>query len=74
MGAEHVRSSHAENRREWAARRNLAGGALADRRGARGRAREIRVAIRAGGDTALVMAAGHGADGVQLPLWATRLE
>lgn len=42
-----VRSSPSENRREWATRRRLAGGALADRRGARGRAREVRDAIRA---------------------------
>ena len=65
-----VRSSPGENRREWAARRRLAGGALANRRGARARAREARDAIRAGGDVLdLVAASGFGQDGVQLALW-----
>ena len=65
-----VRSSPGENRREWAARRRLAGGALADRRGPRGRAREVRDSIRAGGDALdLVAASGFGQDGVQLALW-----
>ncbi len=66
-----VRSSPSKNRRELGDRRRLAGGALADRRGARGRAREVRDAIRAGGDALdLVAASGFGQDGVQLALWA----
>jgi len=74
IGAGHVvRSSHAENRREWAARRALAGGSLTDRRGSRGRARDLRDALRADSGQPgfdLVVLAGLGGDGVQLPLWA----
>lgn len=54
----------------WAAR-NVRDRALADRRGAGGRAREVRDAIRAGGNALeLVAASGFGQDGVQLALWA----
>lgn len=43
VGPDHVvKSSPTENRREWAARRNLAGSALGDPRGSRQRAVELR--------------------------------
>jgi len=70
-----VRSSAGENRREWAARRSLAGRSLTDRRGSRGPARELRDALRADSGQPgfdLVALAGLGADGVQLPLWAVK--
>ena len=66
-----VRSSAGENRREWAARRSLAGRSLTDRRGSRG----LRDALRADSGQPgfdLVALAGLGADGVQLPLWAVK--
>ncbi|MGI8697628.1 MAG: hypothetical protein ACR2J0_00545 [Mycobacteriales bacterium] len=46
---------------------------MTDRRGSRGRARELRDALRADSGQPgfdLVAWAGLGADGVQLPLWA----
>lgn len=49
-----VASSYVENRREWAARRDVTGSPLADPRGARRRARELRDLARA--DPALVAA------------------
>jgi hypothetical protein len=56
---EHWReSTHAENRREWAARRHQLFGPLRDLRGARGRAVAIRDAVRAGAPLAAVLAAG----------------
>lgn len=74
IGSGHVvRSSARENRREWATRRALAGGSLTDRRGSRGRARELRDALRADSGQPgfdLVALARLAADGVQLPLWA----
>lgn len=51
-------STNADNRAEWAARRHTPGGALRDTRGARGRARAIRDAARAGADIPAAMAAG----------------
>ncbi|WP_370895047.1 hypothetical protein [Janibacter sp. GXQ6167] len=43
IGDEHVVvSSHQQNRREWAARKDLTGSPLGDPRGARDRARELR--------------------------------
>ena len=48
VGSDHVvESSPIQNRREWAARRSLAGGALGDPRGARQRAVELRDLARA---------------------------
>lgn len=49
-----VASSYVENRREWAARRDVTGSPLGDARGARRRARELRDLARA--DPALVAA------------------
>lgn len=74
LGPRHVRPSTAlRNRREWAARRLLAGNPLGDRRGARGRSRALRDAVRAGGRELFeaVDAAGRP-PGVQLPLWEPR--
>lgn len=68
-----VQSSHAENRREWAARRALAGGFLTDRRGARGPGAAATDVLRTDAGQPgfdLVALAGLGAEGVQLPLWA----
>lgn len=63
-------STSGENRREWAARRHRLGGALRDVRGARGRARELRDAVRAGADIDGVVADGvRPIDRDQLPLW-----
>jgi hypothetical protein len=64
-------SSAGDNRREWAARRRVNGSPLRDGRGARGRARELRDAVRAGrGEWSAVAAAGLGGEGTQLSLWA----
>lgn len=67
----HLHASTAtDNRREWAARRHRLGSALRDERGARGRARELRDAARAGADLDGVIAQGVSAiDRDQLPLW-----
>ncbi len=65
-----VVSSALENRREWALRRHLPGGALSDPRGARVRARVLRDLARA--DPAGVAAdldAVRGLLGEQLVLW-----
>lgn len=65
-----VASSFAENRREWAIRRELSGSPLGDPRGARRRARELRDLARA--DPALVAAdleRQRALYGEQLPLW-----
>lgn len=73
LGDRHVRrSSHVENRREWAARRHTIGSPLRDGRGARGRIGAVRQALRDGGDATLVTAvtaAGMLDDLAQLPLW-----
>ena len=70
VDAGHVRASTALlNRREWAARRLLTGSVVNDRRGARGRARALRDAVRAGGaELAAVDGIGR-APGMQMPLW-----
>ncbi|WP_299520929.1 hypothetical protein [uncultured Serinicoccus sp.] len=65
-----VASSYEENRREWVARRDLAGSALGDPRGARRRARELRDLARQ--DPALVaadLARLRALYGEQLLLW-----
>ena len=70
IGPEHVRAStHTLNRREWAARRRVAGGPLLDRRGARGRARALRDAVRASVELFAVIEAEGRPPGVQLALW-----
>ena len=67
-----VASSYAENRREWAIRRDLTGSPLGDPRGSRQRARELRDLARR--DPALVAAdlarlrAVYG-EQLPLPLW-----
>jgi len=66
----HVRpSTAAQNRREWVARRGLAGSPLGDRRGARGRARALRDAARAGGARFAAVEAAGRPPGRQMPLW-----
>ena len=71
VGAGHVvASSYVENRREWAARRDVTGSPLGDARGARRRARELRDLART--DPALVaadLARLRRTFGEQLPLW-----
>jgi hypothetical protein len=68
----HVRaSSHLLNRREWAARRRIGGSPLLDRRGARGRARALRDAVRASAELFEVVEAEGLPPGVQLPLWTS---
>ena len=65
-----VASSYAENRREWAARRELSGSPLGDPRGARRRAHELRDLARQ--DPALVaadLARLWALYGEQLNLW-----
>ncbi|MHB1010945.1 MAG: hypothetical protein ACYCTH_03000 [Cellulomonas sp.] len=65
-----VASSYVENRREWAARRDVTGSPLGDPRGARRRARELRDLARA--DPALVaadLARLRRLFGEQLALW-----
>lgn len=71
----HVEPSSAwRNRREWVMRRHTIGGPLRDTRGARGRARAVRDALRtdpSGAAAATVMRAGLAGDLAQLPLWRT---
>ncbi|MGC5168716.1 hypothetical protein [Luteimicrobium sp. DT211] len=63
-------SSAGENRREWIARRDTVAGPLRDRRGARGRARAVRDAAKAGADITEVMSAGlRPVDRDQGSLW-----
>lgn len=65
-----VPSSYVENRREWAARRDVTGSPLGDARGARRRARELRDLART--DPALVaadLARLRRAFGEQPALW-----
>lgn len=75
QGPTHVRPSSAlRNRREWAARRLLAGNPLGDRRGARGRSRALRDALR-GGREVFEAAQAAGMDPAQqLSLWSDRSE
>lgn len=67
---EHLESTtNAQNRAQWAIRRHRRGGALRDMRGARGRSREIRDAIKSGGGIEAVVLAGMPpVDAGQLPL------
>lgn len=68
----HVRaSSPLLNRREWAARRRVTGSVVNDRRGARGRARALRDAVRDGGVEVAALEALGRDPSVQLPLWGT---
>ena len=73
VGPRHVRpSTAARNRHEWVMRRATIGGALRDSRGARGRARAIRDALRQDPTLASLEGAarvGLAADLDQLPLW-----
>jgi hypothetical protein len=73
VGPRHVRPSTAwRNRHEWVMRRATIGGALRDSRGARGRARAIRDALRQEPTIESVEAAarvGLAGDRDQLPLW-----
>ncbi len=65
-------SSHWRNRREWASRRHTVGNPLRDRRGARGRARAVRDALRVDASLRSLLEAsrdGLGDDEAQLPLW-----
>lgn len=65
-----VASSYVENRREWAARRDVTGSPLGGARGARRRARELRDLART--DPALVaadLARLRRMFGEQPPLW-----
>jgi hypothetical protein len=71
----HVEASSSwRNRHEWVMRRHTIGGPLRDVRGARGRSRAVRDALRAdpsGAAAVAAMSAGLGADRAQLPLWET---
>lgn len=73
VGPGHVEASSAwRNRQEWLMRRHTIAGPLCDTRGARGRARAVRDALRAdpsGAAAAEVMRAGLRGDLAQLPLW-----
>lgn len=73
LDAKHVqRSSHAENRREWAARRQSLGNPLRDERGSRGRSRALRDILRREGTPGALAAAvaeGLRCDAGQLSLW-----
>jgi hypothetical protein len=74
IGAGHVEASSPwRNRQEWVMRRHTIGGPLCDARGARGRARAVRDALRAdptGSRAVEVMRSGLGVDLAQLPLWS----
>jgi hypothetical protein len=73
IGPGHVEASTAwRNRQEWVMRRDTIGGALRDARGARGRARALRDAVRRDPTSvslAAAMGVGMGADAAQVPLW-----
>ena len=74
-GVGHVEISTASrNRREWAMRRHTVGGVLRDTRGARGRAVELRNAVRddpCARTLTQAMNAGLIWDQAQLPLWSS---
>lgn len=66
----HVEASTSlRNRGEWATRRMLAGNPLGDRCGARGRARALRDAVRAGRELFETVEAAGLPAGRQMPLW-----
>lgn len=73
IGDGHVMAStHWDNRQEWTRRRHTIGGPLRDTRGARGRARALRDAVRrdaSPGSLAAAAAEGLRFDTAQLPLW-----
>ena len=73
LGPGHVqRSSHANNRREWATRRHAFNTPLRDSRGSRGRARQIRDVLRQDATPdalAAAVADGLRDDVEQLALW-----
>jgi hypothetical protein len=63
-------ATHAENKRQWAARRHQLAGPLRDSRGARARALAIREAVLTGRALPAVFADGvRPLDRDQLPLW-----
>jgi len=65
-----VASTYVENRREWAARRDLTGSPLNDRRGSRGRARALRDMARLDpGLVAAELVRRRELLGAQLSLW-----
>lgn len=73
IGSGHVEASSGwRNRQEWVMRRHTIGAPLRDARGARGRSRALRDAVRRD-PTAVSLAeaiqAGMTADAAQLPLW-----
>jgi hypothetical protein len=74
VGAGHVvASSPWRNRQEWVMRRDTIGGALRDSRGAGGRARAVRDALRRDPSAMAlsgVLLEGLGGDAAQLPLWS----
>jgi hypothetical protein len=74
IGPGHVEASSAwRNRQEWLMRRHTIGTPLRDQRGARGRARAVRDALRVdptGVRAVEVMRSGLAGDLEQLPLWA----
>jgi hypothetical protein len=73
VGTGHVVASDPwRNRQEWLMRRHTIGGALRDARGARGRARAVRDALRADPSPAALqqaLRAGLLSDAAQLSLW-----
>jgi hypothetical protein len=73
IGPGHVEASSAwRNRQEWVMRRDTIGGPLRDARGARGRSRALRDAVRRDPTAVSLSAAigdGMAADAAQVPLW-----
>lgn len=68
-----VASSSWRNRQEWVMRRGTIGGPLRDSRGAGGRARAVRDALRRDPSAAAlsgVLLEGLAGDAAQLPLWS----
>ena len=64
--------THAENKRQWAARRHELSGPLRDTRGARERALAIRDAVLTGRELSSVIGDGvRPVDRDQLPLWGS---
>jgi hypothetical protein len=62
-------STQLRNRREWATRQMLASSPLGDRRAARGSARPLRDAVRAGRELFETAEAAGLPPGRQMPLW-----